>query len=47
MNFRKIFESHYAGQGEQFTPYYWMPRWVKNITDPSARFIKHYAAEKN
>jgi len=21
-----------------------MPRWVKNVTDPSARFIKHYAA---
>lgn len=45
--YRKIFESHYSGQAEQFTPYFWMPRWVKNINDPSARFIKHYAAKKN
>lgn len=42
-----MFESHYSGRGESFTPYYWMPRWVKNISDPSARFIKHYAAEKD
>ncbi|KAK0078664.1 hypothetical protein PV325_002223 [Microctonus aethiopoides] len=43
--YRKVFESHYPGRGESFTPYFWMPRWVKNITDPSARFIKHYAAK--
>ncbi|XP_015108849.1 asparagine synthetase [glutamine-hydrolyzing] [Diachasma alloeum] len=44
--YRKLFESHYSGTGESFTPYFWMPRWVKNVSDPSARFIKHYAAEK-
>lgn len=42
--YRNIFESYYKGQAESFTPYFWMPRWVKNVTDPSARFIKHYAA---
>lgn len=42
--YRNIFESHYKGQAESFIPYFWMPRWVKNVTDPSARFIKHYAA---
>ncbi|XP_012270923.1 asparagine synthetase [glutamine-hydrolyzing] isoform X2 [Orussus abietinus] len=43
--YRKIFESHYGGLAESFTPYYWMPRWVKGVTDPSARFIKHYSAK--
>lgn len=42
--YRRVFETHYGGQGEKFAPYYWMPRWVKGIDDPSARFIKHYAA---
>ncbi|XP_034945074.1 asparagine synthetase [glutamine-hydrolyzing] [Chelonus insularis] len=44
--YRQVFEKYYPNQGESFTPYFWMPRWVKNISDPSARFIKHYAAEK-
>lgn len=42
--YRKVFESYYAGQAEKFTPYFWMPRWIKGISDPSARFIPHYAA---
>lgn len=42
--YRIVFESHYKGQAESFTPYFWMPRWVKGVTDPSARFITHYAA---
>lgn len=41
--YRNVFESYYKGQAESFTPYFWMPRWVKNVTDPSARFITHYA----
>lgn len=42
--YRNIFEKHYGGQAETFVPYFWMPRWVKGISDPSARFIAHYAA---
>lgn len=42
--YRNVFESYYGGQAKSFTPYYWMPRWVKGITDPSARFIAHYNA---
>ncbi|XP_012230239.1 asparagine synthetase [glutamine-hydrolyzing] isoform X2 [Linepithema humile] len=42
--YRNVFESHYGGQAKSFTPYFWMPRWVKGVTDPSARFIAHYAA---
>ncbi|XP_053975496.1 asparagine synthetase [glutamine-hydrolyzing] [Hylaeus volcanicus] len=43
--YRNIFKKHYGGQSETFTPYFWMPRWVKGIRDPSARFITHYAAD--
>ena len=43
--YRNVFERHYAGQAESFVPYFWMPRWVKGVRDPSARFITHYAAD--
>ncbi|XP_076620658.1 asparagine synthetase [Colletes latitarsis] len=42
--YRTVFEKYYGGQAESFTPYFWMPRWVKGVCDPSARFISHYAA---
>lgn len=45
MFYRKVFESHYGGQASEFVPYYWMPKWIEGITDPSARFINHYAAD--
>ncbi|KAI5646002.1 asparagine synthase domain-containing protein [Phthorimaea operculella] len=40
--YRYVFEKSFPGQ-YNFTPYYWMPKWVQ-VSDPSARFIKHYAA---
>ncbi|XP_063826748.1 asparagine synthetase [glutamine-hydrolyzing] [Ostrinia nubilalis] len=40
--YRSVFEKSFPGQ-HNFTPYYWMPKWVQ-VSDPSARFIKHYAA---
>lgn len=43
--YRYIFEVSFPGQ-HHFTPYYWMPKWVQ-VTDPSARFIKHYAASSS
>ncbi|KAG7197162.1 hypothetical protein KM043_007244 [Ampulex compressa] len=42
--YRTVFERYYGGQAENFVPYFWMPRWVKGVTDPSARFISHYSA---
>ncbi|KAK7791162.1 hypothetical protein R5R35_013329 [Gryllus longicercus] len=42
--YREAFEKNFPGQSH-FTPYFWMPRWT-DATDPSARFIKHYAAHK-
>nr|XP_003706652.1 PREDICTED: asparagine synthetase [glutamine-hydrolyzing] [Megachile rotundata] len=44
--YRSVFEKHYGGHAKRFVPYFWMPRWVKGVTDPSARFIAHYAADK-
>jgi len=43
--YREMFEKNFPNCAKTFIPYYWMPRWVEGITDPSARFIKHYAAE--
>ncbi|XP_048504777.1 asparagine synthetase [glutamine-hydrolyzing] isoform X2 [Athalia rosae] len=43
--YRKVFEAHYKGQAKDLIPYFWMPRWVQGVTDPSARFIAHYAAD--
>ncbi|XP_076295914.1 asparagine synthetase isoform X2 [Lasioglossum baleicum] len=45
LHYRNIFEFYYGGQAESFTPYFWMPRWIKGINDPSARYIAHYSAE--
>lgn len=43
--YRELFEKHYPNLAKSFIPFYWMPRWVEGISDPSARFIKHYAAD--
>ncbi|XP_014231151.1 asparagine synthetase [glutamine-hydrolyzing] [Trichogramma pretiosum] len=40
--YRSVFEKHYGGHAENLIPYFWMPKWVKGVTDPSARFISHY-----
>nr|CAI5823171.1 unnamed protein product [Callosobruchus analis] len=44
--YREVFEKSYPDLAENFLPHFWMPRWIEGITDPSARFIKHYAADK-
>lgn len=41
LHYRKIF-SDYFGEGEsvaQTIPYYWLPKWCGNITEPSARVL--------
>lgn len=45
--YRKIFEKHFKDHGENLIPYFWMPKWIDGISDPSARFISYYAAEKD
>lgn len=41
--YRNVFDRYFPGQ-EDLIPYYWMPRWT-NVTDPSARFLSHYAVD--
>ncbi|XP_069575268.1 asparagine synthetase [glutamine-hydrolyzing] [Brachyistius frenatus] len=43
--FRQVFEKNYPGRAE-WLPHYWMPRWI-NATDPSARTLSIYKAEKD
>lgn len=42
--YREVFEKNFPNQGH-FVPYFWMPQWT-DAKDPSARFISHYAANK-
>lgn len=39
--YRTIFEQHYDGHAN-VVPYFWMPKWCENATDPSARTLKVY-----
>ena len=36
--YKEIFLKYFNGC-ETILPYYWMPKWVEGITDPSARFL--------
>jgi len=36
--YREIFEKYYSGRGNVI-PYFWMPKWCGDMTDPSAREI--------
>ena len=37
--YREIFEKHYGGF-DNVIPYFWMPKWCGDMTDPSARVIE-------
>lgn len=39
--YRTIFEQHYGGHANVI-PYFWMPKWTPNATDPSARTLDVY-----
>jgi asparagine synthase (glutamine-hydrolysing) len=43
--FRKIYTSFYPSSQYNLCPFYWMPKWVGNINDPSARFLSCYQAD--
>lgn len=43
--YRTVFEKSFPKQSKEFMPYFWMPKWTK-VSDPSARFLSHYAADK-
>jgi len=35
-----IFHKDYGESVNLYTPYYWMPKWTENVTDPSATVLK-------
>jgi asparagine synthase (glutamine-hydrolysing) len=40
--YRKIFEEYYGDKSKNVIPYYWLPKWSGNITEPSARVLEVY-----
>lgn len=40
-HYRKIFEQYYPSRGG-FLPYFWMPKWSGDVSDPSARILQVY-----
>lgn len=44
--YREIFNELYPNC-EHFTPYMWLPKWCGNVTDPSARTLKHYDSQQS
>lgn len=41
-----IFDEFYPSQ-YHIIPYYWMPKWIEGVTDPSARTLEIYKDNKN
>lgn len=42
--YRNIFSKYYKGH-DKTIPYYWLPRWVGNVVDPSARTLSIYSEQ--
>lgn len=41
--YKKIFEKHFGIKSFHVIPYYWLPKWCGNITEPSARVLDVYS----
>lgn len=42
LHYRRLFNNYFHPKASGVIPYYWMPKWSGNITDPSARVLKVY-----
>jgi asparagine synthase (glutamine-hydrolysing) len=42
LHYRKIFNRYFDPYAAHVIPYYWLPKWSGNITDPSARVLDVY-----
>ncbi len=42
-HYRNIFESYYLDKSVNVIPYFWMPKWVGDVKDPSARILDVYS----
>jgi asparagine synthase (glutamine-hydrolysing) len=41
--YKKIFEKYFGSNSFHVIPYYWLPKWCGNITEPSARVLDVYS----
>ena len=44
--YREVFEKKFSPQMVQLIPYIWMPKWMDNCRDPSARVLSHYQSDE-
>ena len=44
--YHMIFDKYYPDQYHTI-PYYWMPKWINNVSDPSARTLEIYKDDNN
>ena len=42
--YREIFDKHF-GKHDNIIPYYWLPKWNGNVSEPSARVLDSYNEE--
>lgn len=42
LHYRKLFNEQFHYKASKVIPYYWMPKWVGGVTDPSARVLDVY-----
>lgn len=42
--YKKIFEKYFGEKSFHVIPYYWLPKWCGNITEPSARVLDVYVS---
>jgi len=42
LHYRKLFNRYFDPYAAHVIPYYWLPKWSGNITDPSARVLDVY-----
>ena len=40
--YRKIFNDYFGDNLSRLIPYQWLPKWVKETNDPSARVLEVY-----
>ena len=42
LHYRKLFNNNFGYDLAHVIPYYWLPKWCGNITEPSARVLEIY-----
>jgi asparagine synthase (glutamine-hydrolysing) len=45
--YREWYESFFGENVDHIIPHYWLPKWVGNISEPSARVLQHYQNKEN